>query len=80
VQIGTKSVSHQPSGEEPAVPDDEKTTANEKRTETLRRRKEERRTEKLDDMREQVADGSLVVRQMTDAEREAHSPSQRRAD
>jgi hypothetical protein len=66
--------------EEPVMADDDKTTANEKRTETIRRRKEERRTEKLDEMREQVADGTLVVRQMTDEEREGGSGPLRRTD
>jgi hypothetical protein len=66
--------------EEPDMADDDKTTANEKRTETIRRRKEERRTEKLDEMREQVADGTLVVRQMTDEEREGGSGPLRRTD
>ncbi len=37
---------------------------------TIRRREQERRAGKLDDMRVQIADGSLVVRQMTVAEHE----------
>jgi hypothetical protein len=37
---------------------------------TVRRREQERRAGKLDDMRVQIADGSLVIRQMTVAEHE----------
>lgn len=35
---------------------------------TTRRHKEEQRTTRLDEIRHQIADGTLVVRQMTDAE------------
>jgi hypothetical protein len=60
--------------------DDAKASSNEKRTATVRRRKEERRAERLDEMREQVADGSLVVRQMSDAERTSASQGIHRID
>ena len=36
---------------------------------TIRDRQEEKRREKLEHMRQQVASGSLVVRKMTDEER-----------
>jgi hypothetical protein len=41
---------------------------------TTRERAEEKRTEKLDLVREQVESGSLVIRQMTDEERERYPP------
>jgi hypothetical protein len=41
----------------------------EKAAATVRRRTQERRTETLREIREQVADGTLIVRQMTSAER-----------
>jgi len=52
-----------------------------KRSETVRRRIEERRTDKLDQLRAQVADGTLIIRQMTVAQREeaSHDASQARA-
>jgi hypothetical protein len=37
---------------------------------TMRRREQERRATRLDDMRVQIADGSLVIRQMSVAEHE----------
>ena len=40
---------------------------------TLLRHKDERRAASLDQIRAQIADGTLVVRQMTDAERKAAS-------
>jgi hypothetical protein len=41
---------------------------------TTRERAEEKRQEKLDLVREQVESGSLVIRQMTDAERKRYPP------
>jgi hypothetical protein len=41
---------------------------------TTRERAEERREEKLASVREQVASGSLVIRQMTDKERRRYPP------
>lgn len=39
-----------------------------------RERAEEKRAEKLELVRQQVESGSLVIRQMTDEERERHPP------
>jgi anti-sigma28 factor (negative regulator of flagellin synthesis) len=36
-----------------------------------------RREEKLEDIRQQIADGTLVVRQMTDEERKQNPPRKR---
>ncbi len=41
---------------------------------TARERAEEKRLEKLDQVREQVESGALVIRQMTDEERERYPP------
>lgn len=41
---------------------------------TARERAEEKRESKLEQVREQVADGSLVIRQMTDEERRQNPP------
>jgi hypothetical protein len=41
---------------------------------TQRERAEEKRAEKLESVRQQVQSGSLVIRQMTDEERERHPP------
>ncbi len=41
---------------------------------TARERAEEKRVEKLEHVREQVENGSLVIRQMTDDERERFPP------
>jgi hypothetical protein len=41
---------------------------------TSRERAEEKRAEKLEHVREQVKSGSLVIRQMTDAERRRYPP------
>jgi hypothetical protein len=41
---------------------------------TVRERAEERREEKLDQIREQVANGSLVIRTMSDEERRLYPP------
>ncbi len=41
---------------------------------TTRERAEERRQEKLDSVREQVQSGSLVIRRMTDEERDRYPP------
>jgi hypothetical protein len=39
-----------------------------------KQRAEEKRQEKLEQIEEQVRDGTLVIRQMTDAERERNLP------
>jgi anti-sigma28 factor (negative regulator of flagellin synthesis) len=39
---------------------------------TQRERDEKRRQEKLENVKQQVEDGSLVIRKMTDAERKAN--------
>jgi hypothetical protein len=41
---------------------------------TIRERAEEKRQEKLDHVREQVENGSLVIRQMTAEERRQYPP------
>jgi hypothetical protein len=41
---------------------------------TARERAEEKRQEKLESVREQVEDGRLVIRQMTEEERERFPP------
>lgn len=41
---------------------------------TARERAEEKRQEKLEHVREEVASGSLVIRQMTDEERRRYPP------
>ncbi len=41
---------------------------------TARERAEEKRAEKLDHVREQVQNGSLVIRQMTEEERRRYPP------
>jgi hypothetical protein len=41
---------------------------------TARERAEEKRLEKLEKVREEVESGSLVIRQMTDEERERYPP------
>ena len=41
---------------------------------TMRERADERRQEKLDEVREQVENGSLVIRKMTDEERQRYPP------
>jgi hypothetical protein len=58
--------------EEPAMQvDDARSKAAQKGAATVKRRKEERRVERLDEIQDQVADGTLVIRQMTSAERAA---------
>lgn len=52
----------------PAVGDRRILSASEKAAATRRRRKDDERGDKLTQIRAQVADGSLVIRQMTDAE------------
>lgn len=44
------------------------------RVKTASERAEQKRTEKLELVREQVASGSLVIRQMTDEERRRYPP------
>jgi hypothetical protein len=41
---------------------------------TQRERDEKRRQEKLENVQQQVDEGSLVIRKMTDAERKANPP------
>jgi anti-sigma28 factor (negative regulator of flagellin synthesis) len=41
---------------------------------TQKERAEEKRRQKLEEMQEQIRDGSLVVRKLTAAEREKHAP------
>jgi hypothetical protein len=41
---------------------------------TTREREQQKRAEKLDEVREQVKSGSLVIRQMTDEERRRYPP------
>jgi hypothetical protein len=48
-------------------------------TKTQREREAEQRKAKLDRIQEQVDDGSLVIRQMTDAERERFSKKRKHA-
>jgi hypothetical protein len=47
-------------------------------TKTQREREAEQRKAKLDRIQEQVEDGSLVIRQMTDAERERFEKKKRK--
>jgi anti-sigma28 factor (negative regulator of flagellin synthesis) len=47
------------------------TRATEKALATVRRHKEERRADRLDEMRVQIAEGTLVVRQMSVVEHDA---------
>jgi hypothetical protein len=61
----------------PVVPDARSRSAA-KGVATVLRRKEERRADSLAAMREQIADGTLVVRQMTSAERTGHAEAARR--
>jgi hypothetical protein len=49
-------------------------------TKTQREREAEQRKAKLDRMKEQVDDGSLVIRQMTAAERERFAKKRKRVD
>jgi hypothetical protein len=41
---------------------------------TIRERQEEKRRVKLEEIRRQVANGSLVIRRMTDEERKQYPP------
>lgn len=47
---------------------------------TTRERAEERRQEKLDNVRQQLASGSLVIRQMTEEERRQNPARPRKPD
>jgi hypothetical protein len=49
-------------------------------TKTQREREAEQRKAKLERIQEQVDEGSLVIRQMTDAERERFTKTKRRTD
>jgi hypothetical protein len=49
-------------------------------TKTQREREAEQRKAKLDRIQEQVEDGSLVIRQMTDAERERFTKKKRHTE
>jgi hypothetical protein len=55
----------------PRVDEQRRSRSAAKTAETVRRRKAERRTDKLDQIQDQIADGTLVVRQMTASEHEA---------
>jgi hypothetical protein len=44
---------------------------------TVRQRQAERRRQKLEDMQQQIEEGTLTIRQMTPAERKRHPPSDR---
>jgi hypothetical protein len=46
---------------------------------TVKRRREERRVDKLAEIRAQIADGTLVVRQMTVAQHKAATQAARRS-
>lgn len=46
---------------------------------TARERAEEKRAEKLELIRRQVKEGSLLIRQMTDEERRQYPPPSRRS-
>jgi hypothetical protein len=60
-------------GRAPALAGDPRTRAASahKGAATIRRHKEEQRADRLDEIRGQIANGSLVVRQMTEAEHTA---------
>jgi hypothetical protein len=45
---------------------------------TLQQRAQQKRQEKLDDIREQVEKGALVIRKMTPEERRRNPPRERR--
>jgi hypothetical protein len=45
---------------------------------TVRKRQDEKRRQKLAEVRRQVAEGSLVIRQMTATERKQNPPAQRK--
>jgi hypothetical protein len=55
-----------------SLPADARSRAAAKGMATFRRHQEERRADSLAQIRSQIADGTLVVRQMTTAQREAH--------
>lgn len=65
-----------PSARRP-LPDDARGRAAAKGAATVRRRREERRAEKLAHIREQITNGTLVVRYMTIAQRNAASKAAR---
>ena len=44
---------------------------------SMSQRRDEQRGQKLEDVRRQVADGSLVIRQMTTEERKRYPPRER---
>jgi hypothetical protein len=67
------------SNEPPLPPDDARTSAARRGAATLLRRRNERRADTLDQMRAQIADGTLVVRQMTPAQQKAASRAARGA-
>jgi hypothetical protein len=52
-------------------------TSAQKSAATLRRHKQQRRAESLDDIRRQTADGTLVIRQMTAEQHDAASEDAR---
>jgi hypothetical protein len=58
-----------------SLPADARGRAAAKGAATLRRHQEERRAESLAQIRSQIADGRLIVRHMTSAQRKAHDRS-----
>jgi len=61
----------------PAAGPDARTRSAVKAAATVRRHREERRAESLDQIRDQIAAGTLVVRQMTAAQLQAASEATR---
>jgi hypothetical protein len=68
------------SSNEPPLPaDDARTNAARRGAATLLRRRNERRADSLDQIRAQIADGTLVIRQMTPAQQKAAARAARGA-
>jgi GTP cyclohydrolase III len=61
----------------PLLDGDAPRSASQKRAATLLRQKDERRADSLDQIRAQIADGTLVVRHMTVVEHKAASQTAR---
>jgi hypothetical protein len=71
-----------PPRESTTLPEEPASTVAQKGAATLLRNKEQRRAERLNQIREQTADGTLVIRHMSDAEQltaseTAHATGQR---
>ena len=60
------------------TPEDARSLSATKGAATLRRRREEQRAERLDQIHDQIADGTLVVRQMTAAQHKEAAKAARR--